>query len=247
VCTPALQLVQNGPTGTLPVTPLDPTPPQISNSPTFTDVANEYLDDLDIVGDGYEDLVEDATLALATIDATAVEMDATLDTILALLALDPGTGPMINDFGVFASDQDGIDSLVAQVDPSQLPTLGAIPLVDPQGNGTVTFGGTPATGGVPTAGSPAYNLQVPLPGAGAFAGAPQFVALSGPNPPFTGTVTFQQLPTPQGGQLWYAMVGINPAQDGNFTATLEYDVPVQVTGVTGVVHGSTVVNVVVSG
>jgi len=239
--------VQNGPTGTLPVTPLDPTPPQISNDPTFTAVAEGLLDNLDIVGDGYEDIESAATLSAAQVDAAGVAQDEVLDAILELLNDVSAQQPIEDDFTTFASDAGGIDNLVAGVDPTQLPTLSPIPLVDPGGNGTITFGGSPSTGGVPTAGSPAYVLQVPLPRSGAYISAPGGAQLSGPNPPFTGLQGFQQVPNPAGGTQWVALVGINPAADGTFTATLTYTVVVSITGIQGQMNVSLPFSVVVSG
>jgi hypothetical protein len=210
-------------------------------------VAEGLLDGLDIVGDGYEDIEAGMTVALATIDATAVEMDATLDTILALLALDPGTDPVNQSFGTWAADGDGIDSFVDQANAITVPALQPVPLVDPGGQGTVTFGGSPATGGVPSAGSAAYTLQVQLPRAGAYLGSPTGAQLAGPNPPFTGIQGFQQVPAAGGGTTWVALIGINPAADGNFTATLTYSVVVSITGIQGVLNVSMPINVVVSG
>lgn len=246
-CSPPLQLVQNGPTGNLPVQPLDPTPPTIPNSPTFTDVANGFLAGLCMVGDPCDTATADATTAAGAVEAAGIEMDATLDTILELLDSIDATTTVQSLEDVFTSDQAGIDSLLGQADPSLLPALAPLALVDPSGTGTTTYGGSPTTGGVPTAGSPAYQLQVVLPRQASYIGAPQGASLSGPNPPFTGLQGFQQVPNPAGGTQWVALIGINPAADGSFTATLSYTVPVSITGIQGLMNVSLPINVVVSG
>jgi len=244
-CNPPLNFVANGAPGSALPPPLDPNDvPNLTPSPTFSDTACTILGaDLCAAMDPLSSI--DLLPALADeVDALATAEDANLDGILlALDSIDQGAVQTASD--TFSSDQGGIDNLVAGVDPAALPALGTLPLVTPNGQAAITFGGDPAYGGVAAAGAAQYDLHLALQGVGAGnIGTLEIEGLDGPNPPFTGAVGIA-LDTSQPGQTLVVTVGINPAEAGTFTATLTYSVQVTITGITGRIHLQKVFQVVV--
>jgi len=233
-CNPPLNFVPNGAPGSALPPPLDPNDvPNFIPSPTFSQTACTLLGaDLCAAMDPISAIDELPALA-DEVDALALAADENLDGILLALDSLDGNAAVQTASDTFGSDQGGIDNLVAQVDPSALPALADIPLIDPSGQAQTILGGSPITGGAPNAGDPAYVLHVPLSRSAALAGAPTIDGLDGANPPFVGVQGVQRGGDGENRALWYAYVEIDPASSGEFTATLQWHGTVSITGITG--------------
>lgn len=248
-CNPPLNFVANGAPGSAFPAPLDPTDtPTIDTNPGFGDLASSYLDALDPATDGSDQIASDAAAAADALDTVGTAMDATLDSILVLLD-QAQPGPVDSALDTFAGAQPGAQGFVDGVNGVDVPAIGSIPLTLPNGGATLTFGGSPATGGVPTAGSQPYTLHLRVLPAGAGVHQVRALNLVGPNPPFVGVETglgpMVVETAADGRQYWVALVDINPAQAGQFTATLYYAADVTITGISGTVQRTLPFEVVV--
>ncbi len=125
------------------------------------------------------------------------------------------------------------------------PALGTGPLTLPNGSATVTFGGSPTTGGVPTAGDPEYTLHLPVLAAGPGVRDVKALNLGGPNPPFVSAGQGFAVEQVNGKPMWVALITINPAAKGQFTGVLYYSVNVTITGISGTVQRQMPIEVVV--
>ena len=98
---------------------------------------------------------------------------------------------------------------------------------------------------MPTAGSAEYVLHLPVIAAGPGVHSVAVTNLTGPNPPFvTAGQGFVQ-ETVNGRPMWVALITINPAARGAFTAVLYYDASVTITGISGTLHRTLPFQVVV--
>lgn len=184
------------------------------------------------------------------VDGFTAAGDANLDAIL--LELDQlGHEQVSQAFDDFAGAQPGATSLVGGVEGVAVPSLGVVPMVLPNGQATITFGGAPGAGGVPTAGSPQYTLHLQVLGVNPGVHQVRALSLVGPDPPFLGVQTglgpLAVETGADGKQYWVALVGINPAVAGQFTATLYYAADVTLTGSSGTVQRTLPFEVVVTG
>jgi hypothetical protein len=232
-CNPPLQFVANGPAGSAFPPPLDPTPPSFTPSPTFSAQACDLLgSELCSAMDPLEsiDLLPDV---LTAVDGLTAAADANLDAILLELDTVLGQQPINDAFDSFSGAQPGATSLLGDVENTAVPAIGQVPMVLPDGQATITFGGSPATGGVPTAGSAQYVLHLPLLGVNPGIHSLTVNNFSGPNPPFGGVQPTPAQEVVNGKLMYVALVTVNPAVAGTFTGTVYYLVNVTISGITG--------------
>jgi hypothetical protein len=244
-CNPPLNFVSNGAAGSAFPPPLDPTPPQFGPpSPTFEESACSLLGP-DLCG-GMDPIsaIDELDGLTNAIDTLTTAADANLDAIL--LELDQlGQDKVSQAFDDFAGAQPGAMSLVGDVTKVALPALGQVPIVGPGGADVVTFGNTPAAGGTAPAGAAPYVLHHPIPFAFDPARLVGPAQLTGPDPPFVKLEGFHQ-DNPAAGTLgWAALVEINPAHAGSYSATLTYKLGITITGINAVVSYTVGITVVV--
>lgn len=232
-CNPPLNFVPNGAAGSAFPAPLDPTDlPSVDPNPGFGDLASSYLDALDPATDGSDQVESDAAAAVDTLDTIGTALDATLDTILVLLD-QAQPGPVDDALGTFAGAQPTSQGFVDGVNGVDVPAIGQVPMVLPNGQATITFGAPPELGGVPRAGAASYVLELPVSRASAnFTPDIKVLNLVGPNPPFVTAGQFRRA-TINGTLMWVAPITINPAQAGTFTGTLYWSFTGTVAGFTG--------------
>lgn len=249
-CHPPLNFVANGSSGSAFPPPLDPSDvPLNTQQPTFSQVACETLvsecDQPDPIS-----AIDELPAIADTIDALAAASDSQLAAILDELDSVVGTNDQEQAFSDFAGAQPGAEQLVGGVAGVDVPAAGQIPMVLPNGAATITFGGPPAQGGPAVAGSAQYTLHLRVLAVGAGVHQVRALELTGPNPPFvgveTGTGPLAIETGPDGKQYWTALVLINPAAGGQFTAVLYYAADVTLTGLTGTVQRTLPFEVVVT-
>lgn len=236
-CNPPLNFVDNGAPGSAFPPPLDPTPPTINNSPTFTDTASSILDDLATDADGFDSAVSDASALVEAIDVLAAASDSQLALILEELDSVVGQQPINDALDAFDGAQPGATALLGDVSGIATPALGQVPMVLPNGAATITFGGPPEQGGPATAGAAPYTLHLRVLRAGPGGIPPRALELTGPNPPFVGVETglgpMLRETESDGSTWWVAPVLINPTQAGQYTAVLYYALDATIAGISG--------------
>jgi hypothetical protein len=232
-CNPPLKFVANGPAGSAFPAPLDPSDvPTVDTNPGFTDLASSYLDALDPSADGSEQIANDAAAAVDTLETVGTAMDVTLDSILVLL--DQAQPQKVDDaLGTFAGAQPGAQGFVDDVNGLTVPAIGQVPMTLPNGGAAITFGAPPETGGVAQPGAAEYVLHLPVVSAAGSLRNVQAYNLIGPNPPFVTVAQDLVFEMVNGAPMWVALVTINPAAAGQFTATLYYQGDITITGISG--------------
>jgi hypothetical protein len=234
-CNPALKFVANGSPGSAFPPPLDPSDiPSTDTNPGFGDMASSFLDALDPATDGSDQIASDAAAAVDTLDTVGTAMDATLDSILVLLE-QAQPQPVDNALGTFEGAQPGAEKFVGDAAGVPVPALAQVPIVGPGGADVVTLGNAPGQGGAAPSGAAPYVLHHPIP----FAFDPTRLAgpaqLSGPNPPFVKLDGFHQDNPAKGLGGWVALIEINPAHAGSYSATLTFKLAITITGINTIV------------
>lgn len=244
-CNPPLQFVSNGAPGSAFPPPLDPTPPQFGPpSPTFEESACSLLGPDLCSGMDPISAIDELSGLVDAIDGLTTAADANLDAIL--LELDElGQDQVSKAFDDFSGAQPGAMSLLGDVTGVALPMLGQVPIVGPGGVDVVTFGNAPAQGGTAAAGAAPYVLHHPIPFAFDPARLSGQAHLAGPDPPFVKLEGFHQDNPAAGLTGWAALVQINPAAAGSYSATLTYKLGVTITGINTIVSYTVGITVVV--
>jgi hypothetical protein len=244
-CTPALNFVQNGAAGSAFPPPMDPANvPVLENKPTFEETACSLLGQDLCSGMDPISSVDELSALVDTIDGLSTAADSQLDAIL--LELDQlGHDQVQTAFDDFSGAQPGAESLLGDVTSVALPALGTVPIVAPDGSPVVTFGAPPTQGGNATSGAAPYVLRHPIPFAFDPARLVGPAVLTGPNPPFVKLDGFHQDTPAQGVRGWVALIEINPARVGSFSATLAYSLAITLTGINTIVKYAVAVLVVV--
>lgn len=117
---------------------------------------------------------------------------------------------------------------------SQITGPPPIPMVYPDGQGTMTIGGPPEYGGTVKVGYPQYALHLPVAFAGPGVRGVSIDHVDGPNPPFI-AANYGVIQETIGGVLRYvALVAVNPSRVGTFNGVLYYNLDASITGFSGV-------------
>jgi hypothetical protein len=220
--------------GPLGIVHLKIAPPKFNQAPTFTDLLHAAKLD---TGE------QSATIfgQLAQMSAIQAALDLDLGNMVGDLA---GIDGLLNDlaniqWGSPEPDFQPItDYVTGQRDAltggaDSLIPIKPLPLVLPDGQAGVVFGGPPGTGGVAGAGAPQYVRHLPIQKV-----IPSWHSVladggSGPNPPFVSFGPVIQETQPNGELWWVYLVTIDPSQPGTFTGVAQYIVNITITGITG--------------
>jgi hypothetical protein len=136
---------------------------------------------------------------------------------------EPDLGPVT---AYVTAQRDGILGQAANA-----PPIATVPILGPDSQPVTVVGAPPSQGGTPPPGSPPYVYHKPIPypfDPAALVGAAQ---LTGPNPPFVKFDGFAHDNPAAGSRGWAALIEINPAKGGSFSASLVYTLHVNLTGI----------------
>jgi hypothetical protein len=233
--------------GPLGISAVSLTPIIVTDPPTFTELVNQTLPDADKQLADLDAKIAEMLAIEAALEADLPNMISDADAIDAALgdfsvidwgSPEPDFGP-VTDY--LTAQRDGITGTI-----NNAPAIAQVPVIGPDGQPVITVGAPPSQGGEPTAGGAPYVLHHPIPFSfdpSRLVGAAQ---LSGPNPPFVKLDGFHQDFPAKGLGGWVALIEINPARAGSFTASLQYKLAITLTGINTIVSYTVAVLVVIT-